>query len=416
MRLTQCLRTQHIGWWFKQKWKMQGHRKIIEMQIPVQFPHENQEIVDGVEFLKSQEAPIPEFKVPEPWTIHKKLEGKDHPNWRDRVCLFFSSETNLLEGENHIQRLTKTVKFENKLPRNLQRIYDRLNIQHLDEVVQNFIRNSLLHDAYQKKIPRLVEKERLHFQHPIRWGIPNTRKCDLLLSSFLRMADMEAMKHDANNINRNTQFGVFAACPLEKDGHLIQYNTRAKAFVTAPTMLSSFANKDEVKATAQMELPDLYPLHYTLDLKPENVYESFDFFPIAPRPNPHFAHTLFINNTFNPDRWSRSQLLARAIGICHAFAIAQARALFGNDVAELPHPISLQCIQSDTRVFDFIAYQLNTMNHDGTDGIKNCVWVDDSNELFERCEKERLRDHFEGFNNDVVRKFLTFYLNGLKLD
>ena len=104
---------------------------------------------------------------------------------------------------------------------------------------------------------------------------------------------------------------------------------------------------------------------------------------------------------------------------------------------DLPHPVVVQCVAGDGVRFHFIHFQLNTLRHATDDGIKNMVWVDQDNFLFNdmypqdipifRKRKnrktnrtyvrriKRKRDPLEGLqdlNVDVYRKFLACYLNG----
>ncbi len=93
--------------------------------------------------------------------------------------------------------------------------------------------------------------------------------------------------------------------------------------------------------------------------------------------------------------------------------------MFQGDVTRLPEPISTQCVVTDGDKYTFIAYQLNTLNLNSMDGIKNLAWVDSDNYMFQRIVPKRamLRNtRYEDYDPSVFQKFMAMYVNGAKLD
>lgn len=85
-------------------------------------------------------------------------------------------------------------------------------------------------------------------------------------------------------------------------------------------------------------------------------------------------------------------------------------------------PISVQCVISDGRVLTFVCHQLNTLDFENDDGIKNFIWLDDNIEMFKYAYMKvpgdrRYKDitettiYLEDVNQLAFEKFLKFVLN-----
>lgn len=78
---------------------------------------------------------------------------------------------------------------------------------------------------------------------------------------------------------------------------------------------------------------------------------------------------------------------------------------------QLPEPITLQCVQIDGNKFYFGVYQLNTLELDGTDGLKNLWFSVPMKEFYESCDYQEARPHLVNYNGDVLRHAIAFYNN-----
>jgi large subunit ribosomal protein L37 len=83
-------------------------------------------------------------------------------------------------------------------------------------------------------------------------------------------------------------------------------------------------------------------------------------------------------------------------------------------VKDLPEPITIQCIQTDGRLFHFAVFQLNTLNLNGIDGKKNIFWMMPRFPLFSSCMYVKGKPLLEGYNPEVFSRFLAFFSNGLQ--
>jgi len=85
----------------------------------------------------------------------------------------------------------------------------------------------------------------------------------------------------------------------------------------------------------------------------------------------------------------------------------------------LPEPISTQCVMTDGDIFRFVCFQLNTLNFETCDGVKNQVWFDeDERPMFNRVvpRSAMLRNtRYLDYDPDVFRQLISFYVNGLRL-
>ena len=70
-------------------------------------------------------------------------------------------------------------------------------------------------------------------------------------------------------------------------------------------------------------------------------------------------------------------------------------------------------------IFRFVCFQLNTLNFQTADGVKNLVWFDeDERPLFNRIVPKRamLRNtRYLDYDPDVFSQLVAFYVNGLNL-
>lgn len=108
---------------------------------------------------------------------------------------------------------------------------------------------------------------------------------------------------------------------------------------------------------------------------------------------------------------TENQIHARSLVQSFTAATLYARQKCGLDVKELSEPVVIQCIQSDGQNFHFSVYQLNTLDIDGTEGIKNFWWSAPTCQLYEKAEYENGKPCVEGYNNEVFKRFLAFYKN-----
>ena len=93
--------------------------------------------------------------------------------------------------------------------------------------------------------------------------------------------------------------------------------------------------------------------------------------------------------------------------------------VFQPDVKVLPEPITIQNINMDWTTLNFLCFQLNTLDTNSDDGVKNLAWCDNDNKLFVKNYPKPWREdktwhqiHYEDYSPEVFEKFLAVFLNG----
>ena len=77
----------------------------------------------------------------------------------------------------------------------------------------------------------------------------------------------------------------------------------------------------------------------------------------------------------------------------------------------------MQCVMTDGVKFLFSCFQLNTLDYNTSDGVKNFVWFtpDGDRSMYDKIIPKRsmLRNtRYLNYDPDVFRQIATFYLNG----
>ncbi|CAH2311207.1 39S ribosomal L37, mitochondrial [Pelobates cultripes] len=191
--------------------------------------------------------------------------------------------------------------------------------------------------------------------------------------------------------------------------------------MSAKSPLTRIASDSEIQATEQHTLESLYPIAPAIDLQEVIVYEERNdsgFKPGYPFTHPH---TLFlIEPCSTKAKFSPDQLRAKMIMLAYGSALAKARSLYGDDAEVLEQPIVVQSIATDGQLFQFMTFQLNTMNLASDDGVKNLVWMDSDQALYDtalRLPKKKRRvvvvpAGISGFQPATFLKFWAMYLHG----
>ncbi|XP_077133637.1 large ribosomal subunit protein mL37 [Ranitomeya variabilis] len=206
-----------------------------------------------------------------------------------------------------------------------------------------------------------------------------------------------------------------------KDSTIYHVRGTDGSLMSTKTPLEPLASSSEIQATEQNVLASLYPLSPAIDLQEVNVYEEkndIGFKDGFPYSHPHTVYLTEPCSTrakFLPD-----QLRAKMLMIAFGGAVAKAKILFGEDAKTLPQPIVVQSVGTDGQLFHFMVLQLNTLDLESNDGIKNIVWMDGDQALYDTVAfKPKIKRKvvlvpagIAGFNPATFVKFWAMYLNG----
>lgn len=104
-----------------------------------------------------------------------------------------------------------------------------------------------------------------------------------------------------------------------------------------------------------------------------------------------------------------SQFESRAILKAFAVAASRAQNLYGPNVKDLEKSIPIQVVQFDGKKVQFGIFQLNTLDLDATNGVRNFWFRMPAASLYKDCHYDKGRPALTNYNFDVFRMMNVFY-------
>ncbi|PBC25271.1 39S ribosomal protein L37 [Apis cerana cerana] len=405
MKFTQFLYKHHIGKAVRYLWQHQRERSILMTKAENILRSMNFPIEDATKFILEQSQYKP--KIIENSikfnNINLKLEDKKY--------LIFEDHNVLQEGVPQACLLTKTLKINDELPKKIQNLITEIP-DNINNLLKRFIYTSVIYDTQQIKLPRLKDPDRPAWVFPRVYGITATRKMHNLSKKFLQLCESLCGLNDAQN-KSIVHDGLSSIC-LEKENYFIKFSLKMDIMMTSLIPLTPI---EDVNMNIEFDLPDIYPLHYTIGLSKLNIFDNENLYPIIMESPFMNVHTIFIN--YNPEEVrnltempvTEDQIHARSMIKSFTVAATCAQQRFGLNVKILPEPIVVQCIQSDGQNFHFSVYQLNTLDIGNKEGIKNFWWSEPSIKLYKEAQYEKGQPCLKDYNSDVFKRFFAFYKN-----
>ncbi|NWI91922.1 RM37 protein, partial [Pitta sordida] len=309
----------------------------------------------------------------------------------------------LFPGVRQAQWLTKT-KLVEGLPPAVQSILDNPahGLQEHEERVKDAISHSRFWDTTE------VAPRREHY-------------CPVLFEDLIHLCRLMSGKYPSLS-KRMLARNYRIAATWERESILLQVRGLNGILMNSRTPIPPVASKEEILATKEHVLESFHPISPTIDLQEVNVYKELNdtgFRDGYPYSHPH---TLFFLESANvrTDRFRPEQLRAKMLMFAFGNALAKAKALYGDDPKVLEQPVVVQSVGTDGQLFQFMVFQLNTTDLVSSDGIKNLVWIDSDQNLYEAAQcvpeiKKRVVTKpvgIYGFQPDTFKKFLALYLHG----
>ncbi|XP_058511651.1 large ribosomal subunit protein mL37 [Ochotona princeps] len=327
----------------------------------------------------------------------------EQPLYKDQVCYIFHQRCRLLEGVKQALWLTKSKLIEGLPERVMSLVSDPANhIENQDERVLNVISHARLWHST-KDIPK------------------RETYCPVIVESLLQLCKSQIVKHPSL-ATRMCSKSYRLSATWNRESILLQVRGSEWARLSAKDPLPAVASREEVEATKDHTLETFYPISPTIDLQECHVYDMRNdtgFQQGCPYPHPHTLYFLEKAN-LRPHRFRPEQLRAKMILFAFGNALAQARLLYGDDSRVLEQPIVVQSVGTDGRVFQFLVLQLNTTDLASSEGVKNLVWMDSDQLLYQHfwclpVIKKKVVVEPVGpvaFQPETFRKFLALYLHG----
>lgn len=417
MRITQVLYKHNIGRLIKWQWRAQRKKTLIQTNAESILSSYNIPITDAKNVIYE---PLLESQKQDAQMILKNVIGpaelpleqnNTHPLWHDDPCFVYSDHNVLVRGIDQAKVFTNSIEPAPGLPQYFNELYEAYKLPNQDEHIQRIVTASIMYDAVQMKLPIRKDPARPAWKFPRDYGIPDKRRNNLIVNRLLQLCESSVGHMCSSKITaRDVSFKV----PLERNGN-VSLNVRADLLLLSDTPLPPYMNN------IQGELPDIYPLNYKISLDEINIYHKNEFIsPIKGKFNN--IHTAYIhyNETEVKNLYEtpvvESQIIGRSLMKCYAFAVANAKSKYGEDVKELPEPITLQCIHTNSKWFHFSVFQLNSLGSPEEDGKKNIYWQTPLLDIYKKCDFEEGKPVFEGYNPEVFKHFLSFYMNGIEYD
>ncbi|KAK2493394.1 hypothetical protein MC885_014900 [Smutsia gigantea] len=312
--------------------------------------------------------------------------GWTHPKFRVKQALWLT-KAKLIEG----------------LPKEVLSLDDpRNHIENQDECVLNVISHARLWHSTED-----VPKRETY--------------CPVIVDSLIQLCKSQILKHPSL-ARRMSAKNCMLSTTWNRESVLFQVRGSSGVQLNAKDPLPPIASREEVEATKNHVLETFYPISPTIDLQECSVYDVQDDTGFRQGYTYPYPHTLYFLETANlrPHRFQPDQLRAKMILFAFGNALAQARLLYGNDAKVLEQPVVVQSVGTDGRVFQFLVLQLNTTDLASDKGIKNLVWVDSDQLLYQHfwcrpvIKKKVVVEPVgpTGFQPETFRKFLALYLHG----
>ncbi|XP_038066044.1 39S ribosomal protein L37, mitochondrial-like isoform X2 [Patiria miniata] len=342
--------------------------------------------------------------------------GPENPHYHDDVAYLFTHDVSLQEGVKQALWLTKSKLMGNgQMPNQIQDLTTSLEIPDMDQKVEQSIRQCRQYDTVNK----FISMKRYSFTTTMAL----IRLCSLLGPQYPEI------------LSRAQAPNYYVSASWTRENNVIQVRGRPGMLMTSKNPLQPLAGLDEIQQTSDHTLETFYPLAPTIDLRTCYVYKDnynfsgfYDGYPF-----PH-AHTLFMYGEY--DERQAEKINARGIMFAFANALCRAKLQCGTEEMDLPTPFVTQCVVTNGVNFSYIHVQLNTLQLDSSDGLKNMVWLDADSALYQdmyppllkirRTKGNRKTDRryirplvrrdpelgCRELDVDVFRKFLACYLNG----
>lgn len=322
--------------------------------------------------------------------------------YKKKPCYIYTQRTNPLEGVRQALWLTKSKMIEG-FPAQIMALAENAanNIDNQDERVQNAIRHARFWNTNE---PRPTKEQ----------------YCPALLHNLLHLCrGLHAIYPALTNRMLAQRYSL--ATTWSRGDVQFQIRGQNGLLQNSMTPLPALAGEEEIQSTVDHVLETFYPISPTIDLQCTNVYDLKNHTGFsAEYPYPH-AHTLFVTEAGDTPKLLSEQLRAKLIMFAFGNALARAHTQYGKEPGVLEKPIVVQSIGTNGRIFQFVIFQLNTTALESDNGVKNFVWIDADQALYDFAKVRpyikkkvvKVPAGLSGYQPNTFKKFLAFYLNGV---
>lgn len=373
-----------------------------------------QPIVDTQEWISPPEPEWnppegipPDFRIPVPKNVTPETE--QNPIWHLSTGISFT------EGIDQACILTKTQRFDG-LPPQVEKLVGKYSLEDQDHMIKDAILHSQVWDNTKQLLPKRIDLENIGWVFRREIGIPDSRSASILLNSFIRFGQSFGSRFPELATKRRILYKPSLKTSYEYKGETVQIVGINEYLVTGRRPLTPFGDQSLVEMSKQHNLPEMWPVYPTIDLLKITKYElenkgAFREVLEVPCSHPQIVFRL------NAARMKPEKFQAYNLMLTFGMALTEARSRYGANSGALENPITIININNSFNVFNFLVFQLNTLDFDSKTGIKNFAWFD-SRKLFEKhlCKQWKEPDRkmkpptYDDYDSDVFKKFLALYL------
>lgn len=394
-----------------------GQIRVCEGMIPNYAAKHGINIIDPlIEFQPPPRFPVWQPPVDDPRFLPPPAP-EEHPDYHRDAIYNFTEMEHLIEGQRQVEILTKTQIIDG-LPDKVVKNIGKVTIPRQDEMVQRYIMQANVWAPNDDKITRwrLPETPRgWHFK--AEKGIIKKDTNNMLMQNMTRLCQsLNTLSSDLGTSRRVTKHHQISMMYTFRADKHIKVDADHNMFISSTRPLTSFASANQVQATSDYVLPDLYPIEPTIDINKVHIYKEGDITGWKTGSTPHYPHTILHNHR---DYWKLHRKNAKAIMFAFANCALVAKAKYGPDVKVLPEPVCTQWVGFDEDTLHFLCYQLNTMDFSNDDGVKNLCWLNPAQKLYNKILPKRamLRNtKYEDYDSEVLHKFIAMYLTDVNVD
>ncbi|XP_067931930.1 large ribosomal subunit protein mL37-like [Watersipora subatra] len=412
MRLTQTLLAFRRGFWFKNIWKNKRKTTVKEMDYRPAMKFLGVEPIDPLEnenFFGVKKTKVwippddPRFMFPS--------RSEDHVDWHQTSAYTCNDQVKLWEGLPQVQILTNCL-IERGLPPDVLTNLDQFSLPGQDHLIQRTILQAHLWDTTREKLPKRKKPDDISiWNYKTELGIPESRAAELLYQGITQRCFQALSITDPYIVNHlrlirehqmNTNF------VLEKNP--IYLACKSLYLLTSDKPLSRFASKEQVLATRDRTIDNIWPMTAFVDLEKSHIYKTDGCLGYTSDYSCPHSHTLLLVHSKD---WTMDQRHANALVMSYAHCLESAK--YHNATESLMNePVCVQTIHTDGESFGYTCFQLNAMANSVTEGASkryNLAWIDDDL-LFNKVLPRRsmLRDtKYRQYNPNVFRKILGLF-------
>ena len=224
--------------------------------------------------------------------------------------------------------------------------------------------------------------------------------------------------------DKHVTWNGFLSANWTRDDRRYSIRGRPGVIIASRHALPQFFSRELVDSSVNSSLPSTWPVDATADL---NVHEEVgDRTSIGTDVTTNFPHLNTVVVAYN-ESLRDMHILQR--GLCATFARLLSEAnmrqfegetssnqhpISSPDAKSTPHPLPLsgQCIVTNGKKFTFLYLQLNTLDLDSDEGVKNLVHMEGPHLLYSKVVKKGKTKLLTNLTDHVVKLLVSTLING----